>query len=50
MNTEKNIIDSSRNAREIVLDKNRNGLPVMIAVIVAYAAAIVLLFGSIVTG
>ena len=49
-NTGKNAADSSRNTQEIVLDKNRNGLPVMIAVIVAYAAAVVLLFGSTIIG
>ena len=49
-NTGKNAVDSSRNTQEIVLDKNRNGLPVMIAVIVAYAAAVVLLFGSTIIG
>ena len=44
-NTGNNAVDSSRHTQEIVLDKNRNGLPVMIAVIAAYAAAVVLLFG-----
>ena len=38
-NTGESAVDSSRNTQEIVLDKNRNGLPAMIAVIVAYAAA-----------
>ena len=49
-NTGNNAVDSSRHTQEIVLDKNRNGLPVMIAVIAAYAAAVVLLFGSTIMG
>ena len=45
MSTENNKLENHSSTQEIVLDRNRNGLPVLILVIAGYAAAVVLLFG-----
>ena len=46
MNTDNIKSENHSSTQEIVLDRNRNGLPVLILVIAGYVAAVVLLFGS----
>ena len=46
MRTEETKMENNSNTQEIILDRNRNGLPVLILVIAGYVAAVVLLFGS----
>ena len=46
MRTEEIKMENNGHTQEIILDRNRNGLPVLILVIAGYVAAVVLLFGS----